>query len=91
MTDYTKQEEQWEAKSLTYNMVKNPSHYQLLDTEAIEVIARTMTETMFYGYCLGNELKYRLRAGKKGDALEDLAKADEYELIFNRYKHYCIA
>jgi hypothetical protein len=29
-------------------------------------------------YCLGNELKYRLRAGLKGDAAQDIAKALEY-------------
>ncbi|CAK6603868.1 unknown function, partial [Klebsiella phage vB_Kpl_K58PH129C2] len=36
-------------------MVKQPSHYQLFEgVEAIEVIARSMTQEMFKGYCLGN-------------------------------------
>ncbi|QFP92929.1 hypothetical protein [Escherichia phage vB_EcoP_PR_Kaz2018] len=46
--------------------VTKPSHYMLFDDiEAIEVIARSMTREQFKGYCLGNILKYRLRAGKK--------------------------
>lgn len=85
MTDYSKQLEEWEERNgIKPLVVKQPNHYKLLDLEAIEIIAKSMTKEMFYGYCLGNILKYRLRAGKKGNAMEDLAKADEYELIFNR-------
>ena len=70
--------------------IKNPKHYQVFpDIEAIAVIAGAMTEEMFKGYCFGNTLKYRLRAGKK-DALEqDISKAGEYELLFEKWKHLC--
>ena len=69
--------------------VKQPSHYQLFEgVEAIEVIARSMTQEMFKGYCLGNILKYRLRAGKKSELAtleKDMAKATFYlELYTNK-------
>lgn len=67
------------------NEVKHPRHYLILDTEAIELIHKSLSKEEFRGYCLGNILKYRLRAGKKGDAVEDLAKALEYEKIWGKY------
>lgn len=71
--------------------VKKPKHYQIIDgIESIDIIARCMTVEQFKGFCLGNILKYRLRAGKK-DALEqDIAKANEYALIFESKKQLCI-
>lgn len=60
--------------------VHKPNHYQLFadGTEAIDVIRAALTPEEFAGYCKGNVLKYRLRAGKK-DALEqDIAKAETY-------------
>lgn len=59
--------------------VNQPSHYKLFpDMEAIEVIRRTLSYPEFIGFCKGNALKYRLRAGEKGDALQDLAKSNWY-------------
>lgn len=54
--------------------VNHPSHYQ--HCSGIEVIQ--ITETM--NFCLGNVVKYVLRAGKKSKAheLEDLKKAQWY-------------
>lgn len=71
--------------------IKNPKHYHIIKhIESIDIIARCMTVEQFKGFCLGNILKYRIRAGKK-DALEqDIAKANEYELIFENKKHLCI-
>lgn len=70
------------------DQVKNPSHYKLMGgTEAIHVIASSMTKEQWYGYCMGNIMKYRLRAGKKGDAMEDIAKADYYSELFDMYRH----
>lgn len=73
--------------------VKQPSHYQLFEgVEAIEVIARSMTQEMFKGYCLGNILKYRLRAGKKSElaTLErDMAKATFYLELYTKHKGLC--
>ena len=73
--------------------VKQPTHYQLFDDiEAIEVIARSMTQEMFKGYCLGNILKYRLRAGKKGEMAtleKDTAKAEFYKELYEKHKGLC--
>lgn len=70
--------------------VKNPSHYQLLGgMEAIEVIASVLTEEAFLGYCLGNQLKYKLRAGGKDNVEQELNKAKFYEVLFEQHKHLC--
>ena len=67
--------------------VRNPSHYQIMPgMEAIEVIRASMTEEMFKGYCAGNILKYRLRAGKKGDPKQDLDKADFYQELYENHR-----
>ena len=75
--------------------VTKPSHYQLFpNVEAIEIIARSMTVEQFKGFCLGNILKYRLRAGKKSELAfieKDLAKADFYVELFEKHKGLCHA
>ena len=55
--------------------VKHPQHYGGADStyEAIKVI-----EAWELGFHLGNTVKYVSRAGKKGDAVEDLEKAAWY-------------
>lgn len=55
--------------------VNHPAHYGGAENpyEAIKVI-----EAWQLGFCLGNTVKYISRAGKKGDALEDLKKARWY-------------
>ena len=53
--------------------VNNPPHYKSGGIEVIDVI-----EAFELGYRLGNVIKYVLRAGRKGDALEDLEKAAWY-------------
>lgn len=70
--------------------VNHPKHYAVFEQlEAIEVIASSMTADQFYGYCLGNILKYRLRAGGKDDVMQELGKADKYQELFTKYKHLC--
>lgn len=79
----------------TIEGVTKPSHYALFDDiEAIEIIARSMTREQFKGYCLGNILKYRLRAGKKSELAyleKDLAKADFYGELYEQHKDKCYA
>lgn len=53
--------------------VDHPQHYRHDKHEAIDVI-----EAWGLGFCLGNVVKYIARAGRKGDALEDLKKAQWY-------------
>lgn len=70
--------------------VNHPKHYAVFEQlEAIEVIASSMTTEQFYGYCLGNILKYRLRAGGKDDVMQELGKADKYQELFTKFKSLC--
>lgn len=55
------------------DMVNQPPHYKGNKFECIDII-----EDFGLGFCLGNAVKYILRAGKKGDRLEDLRKAIWY-------------
>ena len=75
--------------------VRKPSHYQVFDgVESIEIIARSMTVSEFRGFCMGNVLKYRLRAGKKSELAtmeKDLNKADFYQELFDQHKGKCYA
>jgi hypothetical protein len=57
----------------TGDPVNHPAHYKRGGMEAIDVI-----EAFDLGFQLGNAVKYILRAGHKGDALEDLKKARWY-------------
>lgn len=70
--------------------VKDPIHYQAFGTDVMEVISRSMTEEAFRGFCLGNWLKYKLRAGNKGSADKDIAKSENYKAMFEEYKGYCV-
>lgn len=70
--------------------IKNPKHYQIIDGfESIDIIACSLTIDQFKGFCIGNILKYRIRAGKKDELEQDIAKANEYEIIFQNKKHLC--
>lgn len=80
------------AEAAKPDPVNQPQHYQFFpDLEAIEVIARSTTQEQFYGYCLGNRLKYRLRAGNKDKLEQDIAKSDKYLELYEKYKGLCYA
>lgn len=70
--------------------VRHPSHYRIMGTEVIDLIHDNLTPEEFRGYCKGNILKYRLRAGHKGDATEDIAKAKQFERWHDLYGEYDI-
>jgi hypothetical protein len=56
------------------DMVNHPPHYKAANgMECIDVI-----EAFELGFNLGNTVKYVLRAGSKGDRMEDLKKARWY-------------
>lgn len=59
--------------------VNHPSHYTAYPVEVIDMIRQVLGDCGFKAYCLGNEIKYRMRAGLKGDAAEDIAKAMKYK------------
>ena len=72
------------------NAVDKPQHYQVFpDKEAIEIIASSMTTEQFYGYCLGNFLKYRLRIGAKDEVQQELGKSNKYKELYEKHKHLC--
>lgn len=53
--------------------VNHPAHYNVGKVEVIDAI-----EAWGLDFCLGNVVKYVARAGHKGQALEDLKKAQWY-------------
>lgn len=57
-----------------FNPISNPSHY----TEGREYEPRKVIIDWDLNYYLGNAVKYIARAGRKGDAIEDLKKARQY-------------
>lgn len=79
--------------AVTDDDVRKPSHYQVFDgVESIEIIARSMTVSEFRGFCMGNVLKYRLRAGKKSELAyleKDMAKAGFYNELYEKHKDKC--
>ena len=53
--------------------IDHPAHYTQGKIEVIDVI-----EDAKLGFCVGNAIKYILRADHKGNRLEDLKKARWY-------------
>ena len=64
-----------EKKKEDEDPVNNPSHYNMLDVEAIDLIEMSMTKIEFLGYLKGNALKYVIRYKHKGNPKEGLGKA----------------
>lgn len=72
------------------DVVKSPKHYQVIEgIESIDIIASSMTCEQFKGFCLGNIIKYRMRAGNKDELNQDINKANFYVDLFNMKKHLC--
>ena len=70
------------------SVVHKPEHYQVVaGVEAKDIIHAALEGLGHIGnyqaWCLGNLLKYRLRAGEKDDVLQDIAKADKFKEMFN--------
>lgn len=73
-----------------YDPVKKPSHYEVMEgVESIDIIASSLTLEGWKGFCLGNIIKYRLRAGKKDALQQDVDKANQYEILYESKKHLC--
>lgn len=64
--------------------VNHPKHYKCFpDMESIDVIQAALTPEEFNGFCKGNFLKYRMRAGDKDLLEQDIAKSNWYR---DKYK-----
>jgi hypothetical protein len=74
LEDYARMEAEHEA-------ITSPAHYKVCEgLEVMDIIRAVLTPEQFRGYCLGNLIKYRMRAGKKTmSPMEDLGKAHVYE------------
>ena len=69
---YTTEEQQ-------HNPVSKPSHYNVADgIECITYIKQVLGNEGFVAYCRGNQIKYQHRAMYKGNPIEDLEKAHQY-------------
>ena len=69
--------------------VEHPAHYECGEVEAIQIIEEIVGGLRGEAaYCLGNTLKYALRAGRKGDLETDLAKARNYahRLVYGTWR-----
>jgi hypothetical protein len=74
LEDYARMEAEHEA-------ITSPAHYKVCEgLDVVDMIRAVLTPEQFRGYCLGNLIKYRMRAGKKTmSPMEDLGKAHVYE------------
>jgi hypothetical protein len=73
-----------------FDPVQKPQHYQFFpDLETIQIIASTLTHEQYYGYCLGNKMKYHLRAGGKDVVVQEIGKGAKYVELYEQFKHLC--
>ena len=76
-----------ESYSRKPDNVNSPVHYNSGNVECIEAIEAMLSPQEFIGYLRGNSLKYRWRFLYKGKPIEDLDKAEWYELkLYNFFK-----
>ena len=57
--------------------INNAKHYQICGFNSIKIIEKILGKEGFMAFCLGNILKYLIRAEKK-NKLEDYKKASKY-------------
>lgn len=68
------------------DMVNNPPHYKIGGIETIDYMKAKSTPEEFKGHLRLTAIKYLSRTGYKGDAIEDLKKAQWY---LNRLVQEC--
>lgn len=71
--------------------VKMPKHYQIMaGIESIQLVASSLTADEWRGWCLGNWMKYRFRAGKKDPSkqTEDIAKAEQFKEFASKQNEF---
>lgn len=55
------------------------THYKSMPIQPWDVMEVVLTREEFIGFLKGNYIKYAMRAGNKGDPLEDANKALHYK------------
>ena len=78
--EYLCDRDEKEEEAKEENDISNPKHYKLdgLDIESIDIVKAVLGEEGFINFCLGNILKYAIRAKKKGQFDSDIAKIKTY-------------
>ena len=70
-----------------FDPVEKPSHYQIGNgieaRDIIRVVLDNLDMSPWEGYCLGNFLKYRLRAGEKDGVEQEIGKCEVYRRWLN--------
>lgn len=64
----------------------NPSHYKDQPVETIDLLRATLSDEQFFGFCIGNWVKYRDRDGRK-DSPNDKGKAEWYKQMAMHVRH----
>lgn len=59
-------------------MAIDQAHYNQCEVEPIEIMQMHFTSEMMHGFCLGNVIKYALRARFKGTEMTDIEKMAQY-------------
>ena len=88
MRDFMKRIKANDVFNCDNDLVNQPSHYRVNEKECIVEMLILFGTKDFVRYCTINAWKYRYRAGNKGDADQDLRKADRY--IEYAYRAKCI-
>lgn len=57
---------------------KDAEHYKILSLQPIQIMRKLFTKEMFYGFLLGNIIKYALRCGHKDDPVKEIEKVLQY-------------
>ena len=65
-------------KETAGGMASDAKHYQHAEVESIEIMQMYFTSEMMHGFCLGNVIKYALRARFKGTEMKDIEKMAQY-------------
>lgn len=66
------------VKGTAGGLASDAKHYQQAEVEPIEVMQMYFTSEMMHGFCLGNVIKYALRARFKGTEMKDIEKMAQY-------------
>lgn len=68
--------------------VNSPEHYKAYPVEVKDIIRLTLGLEGYIAWCVGNELKYRLRAGLKNKStqVEDVEKAMWFRKEADKYR-----
>jgi hypothetical protein len=68
------------------DMVNSPDHYTSFSVEVKDMMRRIWGDDAFAIHCEMCAFKYRMRAGMKDDATQDLRKAEVYERWARQYR-----